>query len=334
MRELTASSSQGEEPADWFLQMLDGRSTVRITPGLLLGESARGDFELGPESASPLVRFEMRDGALWMCVASREWALSSESRMLGDSMRVTENVVLRFPNNDFRVLDSQMAEIPEKEVELIRRPSLSWLKPSRDTAAPGASNREPAGDRIERNGAVEAPELEAPEPEAPEPETPEPEAPRERSARTDTITAFFTEPQDFEPRHYVPDETTESRTLVLPPMARPDLSVKARTPRKRRADESGPSWSVTLAALALYLAGLVFSTAVQTPVLQESGTDRGSRQAEDAFLAKVEELLQQQTPPDPTTLGFAVEAYRAAAARRPEDEDLRRRLAELESAKR
>jgi hypothetical protein len=100
-----------------------------------------------------------------------------------------------------------------------------------------------------------------------------------------------------------------------------------------RRTSSELSWPLTALLILTYLSMLMVSATAHTPVAATGAIESTSSAAtEESLLSVVESLLNSQPTPDPATLEFALETYRSAQARHPDDPVLARRIAELQAA--
>ncbi len=113
-----------------MLQAPDGEFDIRIASGLVIGEDEQGNFVIAPTEQTALVRFELEDGAVHIHIVSRNWALTRNDRMVGDSLRNERTAELHLPNNVIRIVGGENPAAEPECIELTRRVSMRWLLPT------------------------------------------------------------------------------------------------------------------------------------------------------------------------------------------------------------
>jgi hypothetical protein len=338
-----------DEAERWFLKADDGRSTIRIVPGLSLAEDEQGevvlDHQQRPES---LVRFDVEDGELWLSVVAPAWTLRGCGQLLGERMRAQPQMELRLPNNRFTLTTNlssastggtmNLRLVPRTDAEPTSPPFVprhqsspaepaadqqpdSYLQPDASAARSPPDQHRPSAwrwlmpDRPEPDAAAPAPWPSEPTAHGPLPAT-----------RATTPAAARHVSQTDAPARRSPSHRQAARRPMSPAARR----AYARTRRPRMRARLGYGAVMAAIALAVLLITPPVNTPVQDDLVMHERLLASAREPVQPMLDEVEALLQGDRINDPASLQFAVEAYRTAVRYGHHDPAQADRLAELE----
>ena len=98
-----------QPPSHWFLISDTGWNSLRIHPGLHVGETTEGEFVVGGvDSAQRWLSFRADDDGIWFAVASDGVRLCNEEKEFLERQLLLPGLVLVFPNNRLLVSEDSL----------------------------------------------------------------------------------------------------------------------------------------------------------------------------------------------------------------------------------
>ena len=317
---MSASSTDARvTPGNWFLLAPGGSASMRIAPGLTLGEGSDGRLLLSPRHSQDVwVVFEADAGGLWLQVVSDAWRLAKGNHAPTERVRLDGRTSIRLPHHLFDVGASLTHAEPSPRTEVALVPNRPRLEAATPDPGAGVDNT-----RVDAPVVVRFPvaRRHRPVPSV----TPALETPR--------VIGETTTRRALQPAVYTPARRARSRRTA----PRRDAAT-ANSGRRLGKHFTSVLLAITCLLIpvgsnqlwsAFHPAGQAdghVSLAETFPIQRTAPASVGP----GTLLEDVEALLRgREQSLDPETLKFALEAYRLALLDKPDDGLLLRRRRQL-----